>query len=220
VGTTLTKGGVSVNEGLFTVELDFGDQFNGDARYLEILVKCSGDTVYTTLRPRVPLNPAPYALYAKRAPWSGLTGVPAGFTDGVDDDALGGLFCANGEIPEWNGTAWVCGVDDVGSGGGSGDITGVVAGTGLSGGGASGDVTLSLDTGYTDGRYWKLSGNSGISPATHFLGTTDGVTLTLGVSGTAALRLVPTSGAPDVIGGAQCQQRDVRRDRCRYRRGW
>ena len=38
------------------------------------------------LSPRQELTAAPYALYAARAPWSGLGGVPAGFADGADDN--------------------------------------------------------------------------------------------------------------------------------------
>jgi hypothetical protein len=60
--------------------------------------------------------------------------------------------CANGQIVEWDGGQWVCGEDDVGAGGGGGDITAVNAGTGLSGGGSSGDVTVSADTGYLQRR--------------------------------------------------------------------
>jgi hypothetical protein len=48
---------------------------------------------------------------------------------------------------------------------------------------------------------WLLTGNAGTDPATHFLGTTDNVSLTLAVNGTTALRLEPTSGTPNVIGG-------------------
>jgi hypothetical protein len=51
--------------------------------------------------------------------WTRLKNVPAGFADGTDD----------------------------GGGGGGGDITAVLAGTGLTGGGTSGDVSLALDPG-------------------------------------------------------------------------
>jgi len=146
IGSTQTKTGVVVAEGYFTVtDLDFGaGVFTGDARYLQIEVQCSGDSDYVPLDSgRVALNAAPYALYARTAPWSGLSGVPAGFADGVDDDTLGGLGCANGQIAEWNGSAWVCGDDDTGGGSG-GDITAVYAGDGLTGGGVSGDVTVTV----------------------------------------------------------------------------
>jgi hypothetical protein len=54
-----------VNNGLFTVQLDFGDVFDGTALWLWVLVR-SGDSAgeYTDLWPRQPLTAAPYALYA------------------------------------------------------------------------------------------------------------------------------------------------------------
>jgi hypothetical protein len=39
------------------------------------------------------------------------------------------------------------------------------------------------------GAFWQTSGNGGTDPNTHFLGTSDGVSLTLGVSNTAAVRI-------------------------------
>ena len=129
VGSTQTKTGVTVAEGYFTVtDLDFGAAaFTGEARYLQIEVQCSGDSDYVPLDSgRVALEAAPYALYARTAPWSGLSGVPAGFADGVDDDTLGGLGCANGQIAEWNSTTsqWECGDDDTGTSGSFWSLTG------------------------------------------------------------------------------------------------
>ena len=64
VSSTVTKDDVTVTDGLFTVELDFGDGvFTGDARWLEIGVRPGSSTgAYTTLTPRQALTPAPYAL--------------------------------------------------------------------------------------------------------------------------------------------------------------
>jgi hypothetical protein len=138
---TDTVNGMPVTDGYFGVVLNDngefgGNAFNGQARWLEIRVNCgSGDT---DLSPRQPLTAAPYAHYALNAPWSGLSGVPAGLDDGDDDTTYtagagltlnGGQFslvagyrlpqgCANGQIAEWNGSAWACGNDDVGTGGG------------------------------------------------------------------------------------------------------
>jgi hypothetical protein len=48
---------------------------------------------------------------------------------------------------------------------------------------------------------WGLNGNAATTTA-NFLGTTDNMTLTLAVSGTTALRLAPSSGAPNVLIGS------------------
>ncbi len=86
VGSTVATGDVTVTNGLFTVQLDFGNVFNGTALYLNIGVRPGASTgAYTALVPRQPLSATPYAIYASKAPWSGLSGVPAGFADNVDN---------------------------------------------------------------------------------------------------------------------------------------
>jgi hypothetical protein len=133
IGTTLTLGGVSVSDGLFTVLLDFGaGAFDGSERHLEVAVRCpAGSGTFTTLTPRQALTATPYALYADSANWSGLAGIPPGFADGTDDEAvysagaglvltgttfsLSGAFrlpqgCGGGQIPLWDGNAWVCAI--------------------------------------------------------------------------------------------------------------
>ena len=52
---------VTVNEGVFAVEVDFGAQFRGDARWIQTETQCADDASYQNL-PRVALNPTPYAI--------------------------------------------------------------------------------------------------------------------------------------------------------------
>ncbi len=213
VGSTLTKSNVQVSNGLFTVQIDFGNVFNGQRQWLEVAVRPAGSGSYTTLSPRQELTAAPNALYSLGAPWSGLAGVPAGFADNVDNDALAALSCANGQLPKWNGSAWACGDDS--------DTT-YTAGAGLtlSGGAFSIAPAYRLPQGCTNGQvakwnggawacgddnagggdFWALTGNSGVNPSSNFLGTTDNQPLEIRVNNQRALRIEP-GGSPNIIGG-------------------
>ena len=51
---------------------------------------------------------------------------------------------------------------------------------------------------------WGLTGNAGTIPGTNFLGTTDNVALEVQVNGERALRIEPTTGTPNLIGGYSC----------------
>jgi len=86
VGTTQTLTSVSVQNGLFTVILDFGAVWDGSDRYLQVAVRPAGSDSYTTLTPRVKINSTPYAIWALSVPWGGIIGIPAGFADGIDND--------------------------------------------------------------------------------------------------------------------------------------
>ena len=72
---------VTATDGYFSVILDFGEStFTGEARWLEIEVNG------TLLSPLQALTATPYALFSKTAPWLGLSDVPVGFADEVDDN--------------------------------------------------------------------------------------------------------------------------------------
>lgn len=115
---------IPVQDGRLTLVLDFGPVFDGTPRFLELRVRPGADAgAFVPLTPRQSLRPTPEALRAfaadnageaDAAPWSGLSGVPAGFADGLDADS-------------------------------GGDITGVIAAAGLSGGGTSGSVSLGIN---------------------------------------------------------------------------
>jgi hypothetical protein len=85
--------------------------------------------------------------------------------------------CSTGQLLKWSGSVWQCANDADTSSGGT--ITGVTAGTGLTGGGSTGSVTLNvgqgfgilvqpdtiaLDTAATDARYLMLGGGTMAGP--------------------------------------------------------
>ncbi|HMM80418.1 MAG TPA: tail fiber domain-containing protein [Pyrinomonadaceae bacterium] len=62
LGSTLTLTNVQVREGIFTVQLDFGANFPGSARFLEIAIKKPADVGFTLLTPRQSVTTVPYAV--------------------------------------------------------------------------------------------------------------------------------------------------------------
>lgn len=102
VGSTQTKTGVQVSNGCFTIpDLDFGPlAFKGDARWLQIEVKCAGDANYIALSPRQKLTPAPYAL-ALPGLWTLQNATSPNIIGGysgnaVSTDAQGGTISGGG----------------------------------------------------------------------------------------------------------------------------
>jgi hypothetical protein len=67
-GNTLTNLATPVSNGVFTVVLNFGNQFNGADRWLEIGVRVNGAGAFTLLSPRQSITATPYALPAPRQP--------------------------------------------------------------------------------------------------------------------------------------------------------
>ena len=110
-------------DGYFTVELDFGDVFDGNARWLEIGVRPgalgSGEP-YTILSPRQQVTATPYALYAlsgNQGPTGpqgpqgehgpAYTGISPVAVDNTQDTI--GLNAATdaGDLMTWDGNNWI-----------------------------------------------------------------------------------------------------------------
>lgn len=231
---------VVVEQGRFLLTIDPGPTaFPGADRWLELRVRRGSDVGgYTQLLPRQALLPTPYAQHAGDADFAADVADGAITSSKLGNGAVTTVKIANGAVDATKvdsaqvqlriGTACTPGtaMTAVNADGSpvcatlaSGDITGVTAGTGLSGGGGSGSVTLSVNPALVQTRIggacpgdaaigsvgqdgsvscvdiasatnaWSRTGNAGTDPATHFLGTTDAQPLVLKANASEALRL-------------------------------
>ncbi len=97
-GVLVTNAATVVTNGLFAVTLDFGNQFSGAARWLEIAVRTNGAGSFTTIAPRQPLTPTPYAVTAGSVASGGLAAGTYGNAVTLNNAAnnLSGAFAGNG----------------------------------------------------------------------------------------------------------------------------
>ena len=107
-GNSLTNLAAAVSNGLFAVTLDFGNQFPGADRWLEIAVRTNGAIFFTPLVPRQRLAAVPYAITA-----GNLTGnistaqLPVSVvTNGAKGVSISGTFTGDG-AGLTNAAGWV-----------------------------------------------------------------------------------------------------------------
>ncbi|MBE0540227.1 MAG: tail fiber domain-containing protein [Verrucomicrobia bacterium] len=182
---------VGVTNGLFILPLDFDANFPGANRWLQLEVRTTIGN-FTTLAPRQPLTPTPYAITA-----SNLSGtLPA--------------FRLSGAIPSVNlsGTYSGAVTFDNAASSFTGDGAGLTAlNASELASGTVADARLGENVARTN-QVWLLGGNAGTMPGTHFLGTRDEQPLEFKVNGARALRLEfhtnhlgVGSPSPNVISG-------------------
>jgi len=93
-GPLLTNSATAVTNGLFAVPLDFGNQFPGANRWLEIAACTNGAGTFVTLSPRQFLAATPYAVTAGTVLPGGL---PAGtYTNAIIFNNAGNQFSGSG----------------------------------------------------------------------------------------------------------------------------
>jgi microcystin-dependent protein len=119
---SVTKTNQPVNNGVFVVSLDFGDVFDGSARWLEISARPGGSAnEFTNTFPRQAITAAPYAAFANNGMPPGAitafagTNVPTGWLlcqgqplSSAQYPRLYAAISTNwGGGYEWNGSTWI-----------------------------------------------------------------------------------------------------------------
>jgi hypothetical protein len=190
LGSSFNTNSLLVTNGLFTVTLDFGNVFDGNARWLAISVRTNGAPSFSALTPRQPLMPQPHVSYASNAAAAASASLATGLSSqtvsnaGFPSGAVTAGKLAGGQVVKsLNGLA-----DAVTLSGSDASLTVTPAGNAL--------VLWATNN-------WLLSGNSGTTNAV--LGTLDWQPLDLVVDGRRGFHLEISSVSANevnVVGGS------------------
>jgi hypothetical protein len=182
---------VEVTDGVFSTVIDFGSAvFDGTQYWLEIGVRPTNTPAFTTLAPRQPVRPTPYALRAVSA------GAVA--DGGVANAALAPSAVSADKIAAGQVVKSLNGLADGVQLAVEGDLSMRVMGNQI--------VLAPLVSCFTyTNCYWNLRGNGNITEGTHFLGTVAGelAPLDFRVNNSRSLRhrFIAAGDAPEITGG-------------------
>lgn len=197
--TSVNLSPVVVNNGIFTIQIDFGDMhFIGDERWIAIQVKPQASGSYTLLSPRQLIANSPYSIQAQYVG-----------TDGVDSFAIKNASVTTNKIANGAVTNIKLAANSVNT---ANIINGTIVATDIDNSSvqqritgtcppdssirsiaANGTVTCETDDTGSIVPTWGLLGNTGTTPGTHFIGTTDETPLEFKVNNTSGLKIIPTN---------------------------
>ena len=185
---------VPVTQGNFTVEINYGaSPFATATQYwLETRVRLGTSTGVFIPLPRQKLNAVPYALNVRTLPPGIVTGTS------IAPNAVGPVAILDNSITAADIGINAVGLAEINPTQVQTRVSGICA-PGLSMRAIAQNGTVICEAGGITA--WRLLGNAGTNPATHFLGTADNQPLNVRVNNQRVLRLEPNAISPNIIGG-------------------
>ncbi len=186
---------VPVTQGNFTVEINYGaPPFAAATQYwLETRVRAGTSTgAFTVLPVRQKLNAVPYALNVRTLPPGIVTGTS------IAPNAVGPAAILDNSITATDIGTNAVGLTEINPAHVQTRVNGICA-PGLSIRAIAQNGTVTCDAGGSTA--WRVLGNAGTNPLSHFLGTTDNQPLNIRVNNQRVFRLEPNAISPNLIGG-------------------
>lgn len=195
LGAMLCVDNVEVIDGEFTVQLDFGSQFSGQQRFLDMQVRvdtglgCASTGGYTLLTPRPTMTAAPHASFATTAGTATSAGNAAQLNSQPASFYQNAANLTSGTVPEGRLGANVVrtGTSNTFTG------TNIFAGPTTFSGAVQSTNPASVYAGDGSGLsgLWRLGGNIG-TDSSQFIGTTDVQPLKMRVANREGASLTPS----------------------------
>jgi len=186
---------VPVTQGNFIVEINYGAlPFATATQYwLETRVRAGNSTgTFTTLVPRQKLNAVPYALTVRTLPPGVVTGTS------IAPNSVGPSAILDNSITAADIGTNAVGLTEINPTQVQTRVSGVCpAGQSMRAIGQTGTVICEVG----GSNAWRVLGNAGTNPLSHFLGTTDNQPFNIRVNNQRVLRLEPNAVSPNIIGG-------------------